>query len=364
MNIIISAGGTGGHIYPAIAIINKFKEKERNLNVLYIGTHNRMEKDIIPSLGIKYEPIEIYGFSKTQIFRDFKNIFLIKNAYKKCLKIMQDFKPDVVIGVGGYVTMPVLSAAKKLNIPTVIHEQNSIPGKTNKVLNKNVSLVCTSYENSNRYFSNAKKIVYTGNPSGENALTTKKISKESLGFNKNKKLLLIVSGSLGSGTVNNFFAKFLSMVSDEDNFEVLYITGKSYYDDFILNKEFSKNVKVMPFLDNMAGLFNDVDLIISRAGAGTISEILAMEIPSILIPSPYVANNHQYYNALDLKNKKVSILIEEKKLKEKEMYEKVQNLLKDNNEEYKMMKQNLAKLDMKNAASLIYRSIKEILKNE
>jgi len=362
LKIIISAGGTGGHIYPAIGIINKFKAKEKDFDVIYIGTHDRMEKDIIPSLGIKYEPIEIYGFSKTKLLRDIKDIFLIKKAYNKCKKIMEEFKPDVVIGVGGYVTMPVIMAAKALKIPTVIHEQNSIPGKTNKVLSKNIDLACVSYENSKKYFMQAKKVVYTGNPCGENALTTKKIPKETLGFKKDKKLLLMVAGSLGSQTINNYFSKFLSQISESDLFEVLYITGKSHYESFIQDKTFSKSVKVIPFLDNLSGLFSDVDLIISRAGAGTISEILAMELPSILIPSPYVANNHQYYNALDLKNKNVSILIEEKDLDANQLYKKVQLLLSPDNEEYLQMKKELTKLDMKNAGSAIYENIKEILK--
>ena len=361
MKMIISAGGTGGHIYPAIAIINKFKEKEKDFEVLYIGTHNRMEKDIIPALKIPYEELEIYGFSKTKIFRDFKNIILIKKAYNKCLRLMKEFKPDVVVGVGGYVTLPVLWAAKKMGIKTVIHEQNSIPGKTNKIVSKDLSLVCTSYENSNRFFTKAKKIVYTGNPVGENALTTKKIKKESLGFHKNKKLVIIVSGSLGSTTMHSFYTKFLSLVSKDDDFEVLYITGKNYYDEK-LNKQFSENIKVVPFFENLSGLMSDADLIISRAGAGTTSELLALEIPSILIPSPYVANNHQYYNALDLKDKGVCLMVEESKLDDKELYEKIKALLEKDNHEYKNMKDNLHKLDMKNSATIIYNSIKEILK--
>ena len=362
VNIIISAGGTGGHIYPALAIINKFKENEKNLNVLYIGTHNRMEKDIIPKEGIKYEPLEIYGFSKTNLLRDVKNVFLIEKAYKKCLSIMENFKPDVVIGTGGYVTMPVLKAAKKLGIPACIHEQNSIPGKTNKVLAKKLDLVCVSCANTESFFKDAKKVIYTGNPCGENALKAKKISKESLGLNKNKKLVLVVSGSLGSQTINNEFNKLLSMINEEDNFEVLYITGKSHYEDFIKGKEYSKNVKVLPFLDNMAGLLSSVDLIISRAGASTISEILAVNLPSILIPSPYVANNHQYYNALDLKNKNVSVLLEEKNLDAEKLYSKIKTLLAFDNKEYLEMKENLVKLDTQDASSLIYKEVKEIIK--
>ena len=158
MKIIVSAGGTGGHIYPALAIVKKFQERESNLEVLYIGTHNRMEKDIVPKMNIRYEALEIYGFSKTNIARDFKNIFLINKSINKCIKIMKEFKPDVVIGCGGYVTYPVIKAAKKLGIKTFIHEQNSIPGKSNIHLSKLVDLVGISFKNSENYFKNAKKV--------------------------------------------------------------------------------------------------------------------------------------------------------------------------------------------------------------
>lgn len=363
MNIIVSAGGTGGHIYPAIAIINKFKEKEKNLNILYIGTHNRMEKEIIPKMQIKYEELEIYGFSKKLIKRDLQNIFLIQKAKKKCQKIFQEFKPDVVIGTGGYVTLPVLQEAFKKKIPICIHEQNSIPGKTNKYLGKKASLICTSYEDSKKYFPKDKNVIYTGNPCGENVYNTKKITKESLNLSKNKKLVLIVAGSLGSNTINNFFTKVLSRVSDDSLFEVLYITGKSYYEDFIKDKKFSKNVKVLPYLDNMAGLLTSTDLIISRAGAGTIAEIIASSLPSILIPSPYVANNHQYYNALDLQKKKACLMMEEKDLDDNKLFILINNLLKDKNGEYEKMKANLQKLASKNASEIIYNEIKKVVIN-
>lgn len=358
MNIIVSAGGTGGHINPALALINEFKKQEKNLNVLYIGTHNRMEKDIVPKLGIKYESLEIYGFSKTQIARDLKNIFLIKKAIKKCNKIMNDFKPDVVIGAGGYVTMPVIYSAKKKNIPTVILEQNSIPGKTNKALAKNCDLVCTSYENSNKYFTKAKKCICTGNPVD---LKINSLSKIDLGFHKNKKLLLIVSGSLGSETLNNFFISLLSKINEEDNYEVLYITGKSYYEEFINNKSFSKNIKILPFLENMSSLFYDVDLIITRAGASTLAEIMQANLPSIIIPSPYVAGNHQYYNALDLTERGLAKMYAEKNLNVDKLYKDINNLL-SNNDEYKTMKENLNKLNKVKSSKIIYDEIKRILK--
>ena len=360
MKIIVSAGGTGGHIYPALAIIKKFQEMEKDLEVIYIGTHNRMEKEIVPKMGIKYIDLEIYGFSKTNILRDIKNIFLIKKAMDKCLKLMKEFKPDIVIGCGGYVTYPVIKTAKKLNIKTFIHEQNSIPGKSNVYLSKVVDLVGISFKNSKNYFKKAKRVVYTGNPCGENALTVKKVSKSTLGFKPNDKLIIIVAGSLGSESLNNKFKAYLSTI-DNESYNVLYITGTNLYDEFIKDTKFSKNVKVVPFYDNLPSIMKDAYLVISRAGASTISELLALKIPSILIPSPYVANNHQYYNALDLANMKVSELIEEKDLNSN-IIKVMINELVYNDELYKEFKNNLEKLNTKASSTIIYEEIKEITK--
>ena len=359
MKIIVTAGGTGGHINPALAIINKFKEKEKDLEVLYIGTHNRMEKDIIPKLGIKYIPIEIYGFSKTKILRDFKNIFLIAKAKKECIKIMKDFKPDVVIGVGGYVTYPVIKAAKSLNIKTVLHEQNSIPGKTNIFLSKIVDLVCISFKNSTSHFHN-DNVVYTGNPCGDDAIKVEAYDKTKLGFNKDKRLIIIVAGSLGSSSMNEKFKTYLNLVGNED-YEILYITGKDLYEDFILDSSFPQNVKVVPYFDNLSSLMKSADLIITRAGASTLSEIISVNIPSILIPSPYVSNNHQYYNALDLVNLGVAILIEEKNLNAEVIQVNVNELM-NNSEKYQNMKDNLKKISDSKASDKIYDAIKGILK--
>ena len=360
MKIIVSAGGTGGHIYPALAIIKKFQEKEKNLEVLYIGTHDRMEKDIVPKMGIKYEEIEIYGFSKTKILRDIKDIFLIAKATKKCKKIMAEFKPDVVIGVGGYVTYPVIKAAHKMGIKTFIHEQNSIAGKSNITLAKYVDLVGVSFKNSKDYFKTARKVIYTGNPCGENALDIPRISKKTLGFSESDKLIIVVAGSLGSSTFNEKFKAFLQIVGDEE-YKILYVTGKNYYDDFIKDAKFPSNVKVVPYFDNLPGLMKDAYLIISRAGASTISEILALKIPSILIPSPYVANNHQYYNALDLVNMKVAELIEEKNLSSDLLQVEINELV-NNKKKYQELKNNLDKLSTKEASTIIYESIKELIK--
>ena len=360
MKIIISAGGTGGHIYPALAIIEKFREKEENLDVLYIGTHNRMEKEIIPRENIKYEEIEIYGFSKKHIRRDVKNVFLIRKAYKKCLKIMRKFKPDVVIGVGGYVTFPVIRAAHHLRIKTFIHEQNSIPGRSNLVLSRYVNLVGVSFEDSKKYFSNPKKVIYTGNPCGNRALNAPIMKAKDVGLSNNKKLVIVVAGSLGSVTLNEKFKEFLHLCGNA-KFQVLYITGEGYYDEFIKDEEFADNVVVMPYLNNLVGLMKSADLIVTRAGAGIITESLALALPAVFIPSPYVAYNHQYYNAVELKSKNAAYMLEEKDLNSKVLIALINNILYDK-EKYYEIKHNISQLNVINSADIIYDAIKDMIK--
>ena len=358
MRVIITAGGTGGHIYPALAILNKIVEKEPDSKILYIGTHNRMEKDIVPSVGYDYVPLEIYGFSKSDIKRDIKNVFLIKKAYKKCLDIMKEFKPDIVIGVGGYVTFPVIKAANKLGIKTFIHEQNSIPGKSNRALAKKVSMIGVSFEDSKKYFDE-KKTYLTGNPCGENALDIRAVSKTKYGLSRDKKSILIVQGSLGSKVINDKMLPFLQSI-DNEKYEVLYVTGKNYYEEYSKNN-FSKNVKVVPYVENLSALMKDIDLMITRAGASTISEIMALEIPSIFIPSPYVANNHQYYNALSIKNAKAGEMIEEKDLTSDNLKEKI-NYVLNNPMVYNEMKNNLKEMSINNSSTMIYNLIKNLLR--
>lgn len=308
MKIILTAGGTGGHIYPALGVIEELK-KDKNNQFLYIGTKDRMESTIVPSLDIKYESLEVYGLTRN-IKRNIKNVKCIISSYKKAKKIISEFKPDYVIGFGGYVTYPVIMAAHKLKVKTAIHEQNKIPGKTNKLLSKYADITFISFRESKDYFKN--KVVYSGNPCGQKAITIEAHDKTKLGFSKNKKLILIVMGSLGSEVINEKLKDFLSNYND-DNSEILFVTGKASYDDF-KDVKVSSKVKVVPFYNELSGLMKVADLIISRAGASTISEILSLNLPSILIPSPYVANNHQYYNAKDLSDKGLSIILEQENL--------------------------------------------------
>ena len=352
MKIIVSAGGTGGHIYPALALIDKFKSKDINTKVLYIGTKNRMEKDIVPSLGIEYVGIEIYGLTKN-ILKDIKDIYLIKKNTKKIKKIMQEFKPDVVLAIGGYVTYPVIKAAYKLHIPIFMHEQNVIPGKVNKITSKYANIIGVSFKESLKYFK--KNAYFLGNPTGERALAISKIKKSDIGLDDNKKLIVIVAGSLGSKTMSNKLKEYLSSVEDK-NYQILYITGKGIYDEFIKDK-YPSNVKIVPYFDNLPGILKSCDLLISRAGASTIAEIETLKVPTIFIPSPYVANNHQYYNAIALKNASAAEMIEESQLSMDTLSQLVDKMLKNSD----IYKENISKFSLSNSSELIYNKIKEYL---
>lgn len=358
MKIIVSAGGTGGHIYPALAIVDEFKKHHKDLEVLYIGTFNRMEKDIVKDLNIKFVGLEIYGLSKTNMIRNVKNIVLIEKCIKQCEKIIDDFKPDVVIGTGGYVVYPVVKAAYNKKVKIFIHEQNSIPGKSNKALSKYADLIGVSFSNSMSSFKKTKNIFYSGNPCGSSAVLATRITKKELGFD-NKKLVLIVSGSLGSDSVNNVFKKYLNFAGGSD-YNIIYVTGKSHYDGFVNGEKFDSNIKVVPYLDNLTSVLKESDLIVTRAGASTISEILALKKKSILIPSPYVANNHQYYNAKDLTDMGVSLLLEEKNLTVERISNNINACLFDEVVSSKL-DNSLNNLKVDDSANLIYTKIKELI---
>jgi UDP-N-acetylglucosamine--N-acetylmuramyl-(pentapeptide) pyrophosphoryl-undecaprenol N-acetylglucosamine transferase len=357
MKVIISAGGTGGHIYPAIAIINKIKEEEPKSEILYIGTSDRMEKDLIPELGIKYQPITVSGLKRKLTFDNVKVLYQFLKARNECKKIIKDFNPDVVIGAGGYVTGPVIWAAKKTGKKTFIHEQNSVVGLSNKYLSKYADKIGVSFESTLSCFPK-DKVVLTGNPCSEKAISMKKAKKEDYGLDKNKKLVLIVMGSLGSKTVNDKIVSFLESFKNKD-YQVLFVTGNSYYEK-VKKLRVPSNVKVEPFIYELPSLMKATDLVVTRAGASTMSEILALNIPSIFIPSPYVTNNHQYKNAMDLVNKNAGLILEEKDLTKDNLINLIDKTLSDK-EQYAKIKNNLKELGIKDSSSRIYEVLKEMI---
>ncbi len=357
MRVIISAGGTGGHIYPALAIINKIKEKEPNSEFLYIGTHNRMEKDIIPKYNIPFKSIEIYGFNRKNLLKNFKTIKCLIKSRNECKKIIKDFKPDIVIGVGGYVTVPVIMSAHSLKIKTFIHEQNSIAGKANLTLAKYADLIGVSFKSSINEFPK-EKTIFTGNPCSEDAIKKLPMDKSEFGLSKNKKLVLFVMGSLGASKVNEFLTNTMSLFNNKD-YEILYVTGNNDY-EIIRKNKFPNNVKVVPYIENMTRIMKNTDIIVTRAGASTLSEVIALELPSILIPSPYVPNNHQYKNAMDLVNSNAAIIVEEKDLNGDIIVRKIDELINNENK-IKDMKKNLKELKVENSATIIYDNISKLI---
>lgn len=355
MRVIISAGGTGGHIYPALAIINKIKEKEPNSEFLYIGTHNRMEKDIVPKHNIPFKSIEIYGFSKS-LKANLKTIKKFLNAYKECKKIITEFKPDVVIGVGGYVTGPVIYAASKLGVKTFIHEQNSIPGKCNKFLSKYVDMIGVSMKSSLNAFPH-DKVHFTGNPCSEEALKMTAAPKKEFGLTEDKKLVYIVMGSLGSSAITEKLKNSIKLFQDK-NYEVMFVTGKDSYDD-IKELNIPSNVKIFPYVESQARIMKKADLVVTRCGASTLAEIISLKLPSILIPSPYVPNNHQYVNGMDFVNKHAGVMIEEKDLTGEKLVKTIDSLINDD-KILKEMKENLVDLGVDDSATRIYELLKKL----
>lgn len=360
MKVVVVAGGTGGHIYPAVAIINKIKEKEPNSEFLYIGTTDRMEKDIIPSLQIPFVGLEMKGLNRKNPFANFSVIKKFLNAKKKATQVLKDFQPDIVVGAGGYITAPVLYAAHKLRIPILIHEQNSIPGISNKFISSFASTICVSLPNSLDLFPK-EKVVYTGNPRSEEILSIQKKKKSTLGFDQGKKLVVFVMGSLGSTTMTEKIKELIPAFSEKD-YQVLIITGKNYYDNY---QEVSTpaNVKILPFMEDLICLLKDTDLLVSRAGASTIAEITAIGLPTILVPSPYVTNNHQYKNAKELEDHGACRIIQEEEFSKEKVLKEIDFVLTDQ-KTYDKMKENSMKLGKTNSATHIYEEIKKLINNK
>lgn len=357
MRIVISAGGTGGHIYPALAIINKIKDMEPNSEFLYIGTTDRMESKLIPELGINYVGIEMKGLDRKHLLKNIKVLWMYKKAKEKVKTYIKNFNPDIIVGVGGYITAPVIEIGAKLNYKTVIHEQNSIPGVSNKKLSKVVNKVLVSLPDSASYFPE-DKVVYTGNPRSEEIVSIKPANISELGFSRTKKLVIIVMGSLGSATINKVELEMLPYFKNK-HYQVLLITGERYYNDY-KDIDIPDNVQVVPFLKNFINILKSSDLIVSRAGASTIAEITAIGLPSILVPSPYVTNNHQLKNAQELSKAGACKILEEVDFNKDNLIKLIDDVL--NNEKlYNDMKQGAKSLGVINSATRVYNELKKVI---
>ena len=359
MKVIISAGGTGGHIYPALAILDKIKKENKDVEVLYIGTKDRMEKDIIPEMGIPFFGIEIYGIKRgitlKNITFNIKAIFKYLKSIKIVKKKIKEFNPDIVIGAGGYVTAPVIKMAKKLGYKTLVHEQNSILGLSNKMNLKYTDTLCTSFKD-----MKVDKVhyVYTGNPTSYNAKNLPTKSLKEIGITNNNKTVLIVMGSLGSKTVSSVLKD--SLKEFDDSYNTIIITGNNYYDSYVgLDK--GDNVYLFPYMNNLPSLMKSCDLMVTRAGASTISEIVTIGMPAIFIPSPYVTENHQYKNAMSLVDEDAALIIEEKNLTVSSLVDTINNTI-NNDDVLKNLKKNLSKFEIEGSLDRIYKEIVKLIK--
>ena len=322
MKIVMVAGGSGGHIYPALSLAEALKD--RGHDITFIGSNDRMEKDVIPEKGFNYIGMNIYT-TRGGLLQKLKSLASILRAYDKAKILLKGY--DVVIGFGNYISVPILMAAHKLGIKTIIHEQNSYVGRANRILDEKVDLIISSYEEDLKQFKNKNNILL-GNPQASKAFKAIKdpnVLKE-LNLSNDKKTVVIFMGSLGSSTVHNELLKYFELL--DGSYQVIYATGKYNYSDELKNKYENDYLKIFERIDGIKIMKNS-DLLISRAGATTIAEITAMGIASILIPSPYVPNNHQYYNAMSLVNKDAAIILEEKDLNARRLNELVNSIIND-----------------------------------
>lgn len=351
---LISGGGTGGHIFPAVSIANALKAKQPDCEILFVGALGRMEMERVPAAGYKIIGLPIAGFDRKNLLKNIAVLIKLGKSLLMARKIVKDFRPDVAVGVGGYASGAALRASNWLGVPTVLQEQNSYAGVTNKLLAKKASIICVAYHGMERFFP-ADKILLTGNPVRQNLMDIPSKAKEAYDyfhFSPERKTLLIVGGSLGARTINNSVIGSLQALADA-GIQIIWQTGKYYFEQA---KEASKaidnpNLLVTDFVSRMDYAYSIADLVISRAGASSISELCLLGKPAILVPSPNVAEDHQTHNAMALVNESAAVLVKDVEAPQKLISEAL-HLIKDNNK-LSAFSQNILKLAEKDSAERI-----------
>jgi len=352
---LFAGGGTGGHLYPAIAIAQKIREIQPNAEILFIGTSHKIESRVVPQLNFNFKSIWISGFSRQLNFRNLlfpiKLLFSMLQALFICIK----YKPNIAIGTGAYVSGPAIWAAKFMGAKAVLLEQNSYPGITNRLLEKKVEKIFLSFEESKKHFNDKSKLEVLGNPIRIDIVLSDKIeAKKHFGLSETKKAIVIVGGSLGAKTINDSIKNNIEELMNL-GIQILWQTGEKYYDSY---KQFgNENIKVVKYIDDVAKAYSAADLIIARAGATTIAEVAQLGLPVIFVPSPNVAANHQFKNAEVLKNAKAAELIEDDKLNS-QLVDKVKSIIFDE-KELESLKNNIKMFAKPDAITLI---TKEIIK--
>lgn len=311
IRVLVSGGGTGGHIFPALSIANAVRRRHPDAEILFVGALGRMEMERVPAAGYEIIGLPVAGFDRKRLWRNFKVLVKLFKSMRIARKVLRDFRPDIAIGVGGYASGPMLKAAQKAGVPTLLQEQNSYAGVTNKLLAQKAKTICVAYEEMDRFFP-SDRIVMTGNPVRKeiaDASQERGEAKKALGFDAEKPLLLVVGGSLGARTINESLEAALPQIVSS-GVNVMWQTGKSYAERCLpVAEKYEGKVKAMPFISDMAGAYSAADLVVARAGAATISELQLLGAPAVLVPSPNVAEDHQRKNAQALVEREAAVMV-------------------------------------------------------
>lgn len=329
LRVLISGGGTGGHIFPALSIANALRRRDPRTEIHFVGALGRMEMERVPAAGYDITGLPVAGFDRKRLWRNFAVLMKLFKSMRLARKVLKDFKPDVAVGVGGYASGPMLKEAQKAGIPTLLQEQNSYAGVTNKLLAKKAARICVAYEGMDRFFP-ADRIELTGNPVRKEVLECELSQLEAraaLGLDQGRPVVLVVGGSLGARTVNESIARAMDDITGAGA-QILWQTGKLYDEECRAIAAGNPHVKAVPFISDMGMAYRAATLLVSRAGASTISEIQLLGMPSVLVPSPNVAEDHQRKNALALAGRSAAVMVEDADASEK-MAQTVTSLLSE-----------------------------------
>ena len=361
--VIISGGGTGGHIFPALSIANALKRLDKDIEILFVGAEGKMEMEKVPEAGYKIVGLPVRGLQRKLTLSNLKVLWNLWRSLKKAKRVVQEFKPDVVVGVGGYASGPIGKVAANAGIPLVLQEQNSYAGVTNKLLAKKAAKICVAYEGMERFFPK-EKIIFTGNPVRKDLLNAANERAEGIAFyglDANKKTVLITGGSLGAGSINKAMVRWLEKIAGWKNVQVIWQCGSYYHKELEeqLKGRMPENVKFMPFLKRMDLAYACADLVVARAGAGTISELCLLGKAVVLVPSPNVAEDHQTKNAMALVNKQAAVMVKDSEVVER-LGEVMEHLLQDDGERTSLS-EHILTLAMKDSDEVIAREILKIM---
>jgi UDP-N-acetylglucosamine--N-acetylmuramyl-(pentapeptide) pyrophosphoryl-undecaprenol N-acetylglucosamine transferase len=360
--VIIGGGGTGGHVFPAISIANALRDSEDDVKILFVGARGKLEMEKVPEAGYEIQGLPVAGFQRRITWKNITFFFKLMKSMSISRKIIKRFNPDVVVGVGGYASGPILKAAGRKGVPTLIQEQNSYAGVTNKLLSGKAAKICVAYDKMEKYFP-AEKIILTGNPTRQNLVLPDKERKESMDHFKldpAKKVILLIGGSLGARTLNESILGGIEDIKKSD-IQLLWQSGKYYFEEAekALMASGAQNIQLVPFIKEMNRAFQVADIIISRAGAGTISELCIVGKPVILVPSPNVAEDHQTSNARSLSDQQSAVLISDKLARE-ELVKDALSLIEDDVRK-KNLSKNIGKLAIRDSAQRIINEVKKLV---